>query len=71
MTKLTFIIFAVSNISAINVDTPLSWLSPAPTLARIQSNTQRLASVQGTKQPVCAIKAITPIYIESSLINNS
>lgn len=52
---------AVSNISAIKVETPLSWLSPAPTLARIESNIVSVASEHGTKHPICAMSAITPI----------
>jgi len=52
----------VSSISAMNVDTPRSWLSPAPTRHKIASATQMSAKVQGTKQPICAIKMATPIY---------
>jgi len=51
----------VSSISAMNVDTPRSWLSPAPTRHKIASATQMSAKVQGTKQPICAIKMATPI----------
>jgi hypothetical protein len=50
-TMQTFIIVAVSSISAMNVDTPFNWLSPAPTRQRIESKTGRVASEQGTKQP--------------------
>ncbi len=42
------------------VETPLSWLSPAPTLQRIESKIGMWASEHGTKQPVWAIKAMTP-----------
>mmetsp|Transcript_23022 Transcript_23022/g.57191 ORF Transcript_23022/g.57191 Transcript_23022/m.57191 type:complete len:263 (+) Transcript_23022:447-1235(+) len=57
---------AVSSISDMNVETPSIWLSPAPTLARIQSVTGMLARVAGTKPPMCASKQITPtcrIYV--------
>lgn len=60
----TFNIDAVSNISAMKVDTPFSWLSPAPTLARILSTIEISASEQGTKQPNCAINTTTPIWNE-------
>jgi len=53
---------AVSSISAMKVDTPFNWLSPAPTLHRMESKIGSLASAQGTKHPICDIKAITPIY---------
>lgn len=56
---------AVSSISAIKVDTPFNWLSPAPTLHRMESKIGSLASAQGTKHPICDIKAITPIYHSS------
>lgn len=49
-----------SSISFMKVDTPLSWLSPAPTRARMQSTTESLARSQGTKQPIWAIRATTP-----------
>ena len=42
---------AVSSISAMKVDTPRSWQSPAPTRAKMQSRTAMRASSQGTKQP--------------------
>ncbi len=60
-------IAAVSSISAIKVDTPLIWLSPAPTRASTQSTTLNSASSHGTKQPICAISTITPtwrIYVD-------
>ena len=47
-------------ISAINVDTPFCTASPAPTLARIQSVTERVALSQGTKQPTCASTVMQP-----------
>ena len=53
---------AVSSISDIKVDTPLTWLSPAPTLARTLSITLSSAFSHGTKQPICAIRAITPTW---------
>jgi hypothetical protein len=59
-----FRIVAVSNISAMNVLRPLSWESPAPTRARIQSKILKVASVQGTKQPTWASNAMTPIYCQ-------
>lgn len=65
---LTFKIVAVSNISAMKVDTPFNWLSPAPTRARIESNIQSSASVHGTKQPTWAISAMTPICVRILLM---
>lgn len=53
---------AVSSISDIKVDTPFTWLSPAPTLARTLSITLNSAFSQGTKQPIWAIRAITPTW---------
>lgn len=43
---------AVSSISDMKVDTPLTWLSPAPTLARMLSVTLSSAFSHGTKQPI-------------------
>jgi hypothetical protein len=56
----TLRIAAVSNISAMNVETPFNWLSPAPTRHSIESNIGKVASEQGTKQPAWAIRTITP-----------
>jgi hypothetical protein len=53
---------ADSNISAINVDTPRNWQSPAPTRAKIASRGERRADDAGTKQPTCAIKTATPTF---------
>jgi hypothetical protein len=39
---------AVSSISAMNVDTPRSWQSPAPTRAKMASRAEMRALVQGT-----------------------
>ena len=58
--SLTRKIFAVSSISAMNVDTPRSWLSPAPTRQSTESKTGRRASLHGTQLPVCASSAMTP-----------
>lgn len=55
-------IVAVSSISAMKVETPFSWLSPAPTLQRIESKIGIVASEQGTKQPICAMRAMTPAW---------
>lgn len=38
----------------------LTWQSPAPTRAKIQSRTEMLALSQGTKEPTCAIRMFTP-----------
>ena len=57
---------AVSSISAIKVETPFSWLSPAPTLQRIESNTGIWASEHGTKHPIWAINAMTPTWMVSA-----
>lgn len=54
---------AVSSISAMKVDTPFSWLSPAPTRARIQSTMVISADSQGTKHPIWAIRTITPVCL--------
>ncbi len=45
-----------------NVEMPLSWLSPAPTRQRIESKIGMRADAQGTKLPVCAMSAITPTW---------
>lgn len=45
-----------SNISAMKVETPFSWLSPAPTRHIILSTTVTEAELQGTKHPICAIR---------------
>lgn len=59
--QFTLNIDAVSSISDMNVETPLSWLSPAPTLARMLSIIVISAEEHGTNDPICAISAITPI----------
>ena len=51
---------AVSSISAMKVETPRSWQSPAPTRAKMQSRTATSAASQGTKLPTCAISTATP-----------
>lgn len=51
----TFKIADDSNISAMKVDTPFSWLSPAPTRHIMLSTTVTEAELQGTKHPICAI----------------
>lgn len=38
----------------------LTWQSPAPTRAKMQSRIEMLAFSQGTKEPTCAIRIITP-----------
>lgn len=38
----------------------LTWQSPAPTRAKMQSRTEMLALSQGTNEPTCAIKMFTP-----------
>ena len=43
----------VSSISAMNVDTPRDWTSPAPTRASTASTGEISASSHGTKQPAC------------------
>jgi len=53
---------AVSSISAMNVDTPLSCESPAPIRARIASQSGISAVSQGTKQPTWARRIIMPIW---------
>jgi len=42
------------------VETPLSWQSPAPTRAKMQSRTAMRALVQGTKHPTWARSTVTP-----------
>jgi hypothetical protein len=54
-------IVAVSNISAMNVETPLSWLSPAPIRQRMESKMGISASPHGMKEPICAIREMTPV----------
>jgi len=54
----------VSSISAMNVLTPFNWESPAPTLARIESNMGIVdPESHGMKHPICAIRAQTPICL--------
>lgn len=43
-----------------NVETPRSVESPAPTRAKIASTTVTVARAHGTKHPICAIKHTTP-----------
>ena len=50
----------VSSISAMKVETPRAWQSPAPTRARIESVIEISASSHGTKQPTCASSTLTP-----------
>lgn len=38
----------------------LTWQSPAPTRAKMQSRTEMLALTHGTKEPTCAIRTFTP-----------
>ena len=57
----TLRIAAVSSISAINVETPRSCESPAPTRAKMASQIGTVASCAGTKQPTWAMSTITPI----------
>lgn len=52
---------AVSNISAMNVETPFNWLSPAPTRAKMQSTMDTSADSHGTKHPIWAMSTITPV----------
>lgn len=47
-----------------NVDTPLSWLSLAPTRAKMLSTIDTSADWQGTKQPSCAMTTTTPVWGE-------
>jgi len=58
--ELTLRIVAVSNISAMKVEIPLNWLSPAPTRHNTESKIGNRASEQGTNEPICAMSAITP-----------
>jgi hypothetical protein len=60
---LTFKIAAVSSISAMKVETPRTWQSPAPTRAKTQSLTEMTAWSQGIKQPTWAMSTITPTCI--------
>mmetsp|Transcript_20898 Transcript_20898/g.64986 ORF Transcript_20898/g.64986 Transcript_20898/m.64986 type:complete len:279 (-) Transcript_20898:409-1245(-) len=53
-------IVAVSSISAMNVERPRAWQSPAPTRARIASVSEMVASSHGTKQPACARRTEMP-----------
>ena len=62
---------AVSSISAMKVDTPLSWQSPAPTRAKIQSLMAMCASSQGTKQPTCAINTFTPTCSHAVVVSQA
>lgn len=53
---------AVSNISAMNVETPFNWLSPAPTRAKMQSTMDTSADSHGTKHPIWAMRTTTPVW---------
>lgn len=65
-TKLSFVaclkIALVSSISAIKVDTPLSWLSPAPTRQRTESKMGTSAKEAGTKEPTWARRAMRAVW---------
>jgi hypothetical protein len=50
----------VSNISAMKVDTPRCWQSPAPTRAKMASRGAMRALSAGTKHPTWAISTNTP-----------
>lgn len=66
MTKLSRVaclkIALVSSISAMNVDTPLSCESPAPTRHRIESKMGTSANEQGTNEPIWARRATTAVW---------
>jgi len=51
---------AVSSISAMNVETPRAWQSPAPTRARMASTTESSHASHGTNEPTCASSTETP-----------
>lgn len=56
----TRMMFAVSIISAMKVETPLRWQSPAPTRAKMASTMDIVADEAATKHPTCAIRTATP-----------
>jgi hypothetical protein len=56
----TFRMAAVSSISAMKVDTPRVWQSPAPTRAKMQSRTAMRAESHGTQHPTWASSTFTP-----------
>lgn len=58
----TFKMAAVSSISAMKVETPRVWQSPAPTRANTASRTESRADSAATKQPTCAISTATPTW---------
>lgn len=66
MTRLSLVadlrIALVSSISLMNVLTPLSWLSPAPTRHRIESKIGTDAAWHGTKLPTWARSAIKAVW---------
>jgi len=53
-------IAAVSSISAMKVEMPRSWQSPAPTRAKMASRMAILALAHGTKEPTCAMSTHAP-----------
>lgn len=59
--NLTLIMADVSTISAMKVESPLICESSAPNLANMASSKEIVACSQGTKLPICAINAETPI----------
>jgi hypothetical protein len=56
----------VSSISAMNVDTPRAWQSPAPTRAKMASRGVILALSAGTKQPTWAMSTRQPTCARTS-----
>ena len=53
---------ALSSISAMKVDTPRAWLSPAPTRAKMASRTGITARAQGTQLPTWARSTAMPTW---------
>ena len=53
--------FAVSCISAMNVDWPRAMLSDAPTRAKMRSTSGSFASRAGTNDPACAMMQISAV----------
>lgn len=62
---------AVSSISAMKVEMPRSWQSPAPTRAKMQSRTAMRACSHATKQPTWAISTATPTCSPARKYKNS
>ena len=61
-------IFAASLISTIKVLSPTEMLSDAPTRVKILSTMPTRAESAGTNEPICAIKVMSAVCLNSALL---